>query len=74
MKRNPFAEDTTVKTDACLRVRVVAIDGDTVTLAQEFSDDEGNLVTLAKEIGIKAGGAMLLRGLTVSLAIEKEPA
>ena len=45
MSRNPFAEVTTVSTPAALRIKVVAIEGDTVTLAQEFTYDLGHSVT-----------------------------
>jgi len=69
---NPFNEGTTVSFPAALRVRVIDVEGDQVTLAQEFTDEHGNVVTLRTEIGLRVGDAMLLNNLTVKLSIEKE--
>lgn len=72
MGRNPFAEDTTVKRHAEMRIRVVAIEDRTVTLAQEFIDDQGHSVTLKCDFGMKAGDTMVLAGLKVTMSIEQE--
>lgn len=69
---NPFSEDTTVSFPAALRVRVIDVDSDQVTLAQEFTDERGNVVTLRTEIGLHIGDAMLLNNLTIKLSIAKE--
>lgn len=72
MKRNPFAEDTTVSFPVALRIRVVSIEDGRVSLAQEFTDDRGHSVTLRTEIGLRAGDSMLLSNLNVTMSIEQE--
>ena len=71
MNRNPFAEETTVTFPVTLRIRVVSIEGDRVTLAQEFTEDE-HVVTMRKEYGLQAGDSMLLNNLNVRMTIDKE--
>lgn len=71
---NPFADDTTVRHPAHMRVKVVEINGDRVCLAQEYTDEHGRSVTLFdKSCVLKSGDCMEISNLSITLEIKEQP-